>query len=290
MPELPEVETIRRDLQKALRGKLIKRLDIIYPSSLKSDEKIFKKLLVGNFFCDIRRIGKLLLFVIGEGSYFLAVHLKMTGQLVYDFQDGFLAGGHSEQINKEIMNLPNRHTRIIIIFKDGSKLFFNDLRRFGYLQVIKKEELIGVKNKFGIEPLKKEFTLENFIKIMRSSKNSKIKTTLLDQKKIAGIGNIYADEILHHSKIRPDRLVRNLTNQDLKNIFLSTEKIISQAIKYRGTTFNNYLDAKGQKGNFVKHLKVYGRKGAKCYGCGVMIKKIKQNGRGTHYCPKCQRW
>ena len=302
MPELPEVETIRRDLEKKILNKKIKDVLVLDKRSLKGESlSVFKKELKENKFIGIERRGKLLIFKLGlnllsrEGGMgyfgkFLLVHLKMTGQLIYTIHDihntiQTIAGGHSDSKNN--FKLPNNHTRVIFEFSDNSKLYFNDLRVFGYLKIVNKQELEKVKQKFGVEPLSIELTT-SFIQSFIKNKKTILKAFLLDQKNIAGIGNIYADEICFASQVLPSRRVNTLTKEEINKILKNTKKILKLAVEKRGTTFNNYRDSDGNKGNFIKYLKVFGRKGEKCKKCGNEIKKIKLVGRGTHYCVNCQ--
>jgi len=287
MPELPEVETIKKDLSILIINKKIKKIEISLKRIVKHDPKVFAKILVGNKFTRIERIGKLLIFGLANYKKYLLIHLKMTGQLIYQKNDKIIPGGHSDNI--EIEKLPNKFTRVIFNFFDGSKLFFNDARTFGYLKIVDEKELESVKNRFGIEPLTEKFKLVDFEKIIKSRKTN-IKAVLLNQQLISGIGNIYADEILFLAKVKPDREANKLIKKEIKNIFEATGKIIKNAIKYRGTTFNDYLDANGNKGNFVKFLKVYQKEGSMCLVCKKeKIKKAKVAGRGTRYCPECQK-
>jgi formamidopyrimidine-DNA glycosylase len=285
MPELPEVETIRRDLIKRIVNKKIVHLQILLKRAVKGNFSDFKKLLSGNSFKKIDRIGKLLIFSLKKGDKFLLIHLKMTGQLVYCRGNKLIGGGHSD--NNEIDCLPNKHTRAIFEFSDKGKLYFNDLRTFGYLKIVDSDELTLVKSKFGIEPLDQDFNYA-FLKGLLKNRKTNIKAILLNQNLISGIGNIYADEILFVSRVRPDRLVNTLNDKEIKAIARNAKLILEKAIKERGTTFNNYVDADGNQGNFVKLLKVYGRTGEKCKRCGGVVKKMKVAGRGTHYCAECQ--
>ncbi|MBU1178356.1 bifunctional DNA-formamidopyrimidine glycosylase/DNA-(apurinic or apyrimidinic site) lyase [Patescibacteria group bacterium] len=285
MPELPEVETIRRDLQRKIVGKKIARIQVCKPKIIKGSKTALNKTLTGNFFTKINRRGKLLILELKKGEKFLLIHLKMTGQLIYQAQGKVTAGGHGwPQIDK----LPNKYSHIIFTFVDRSQLFFNDLRQFGYMKLVDENELQEVLKKFGIEPLTKGFTWTNFQQVMAGKKTS-LKAVLLNQKLIAGIGNIYADEICFRAGVRPSRAVNKLSSAELRKIFNSCNIILKQAIKYRGTTFNDYVDADGNKGNFISRLKVYQRAGKKCQRCRrSVIEKIKIAGRGTHYCPRCQ--
>ncbi|MFH0818848.1 MAG: bifunctional DNA-formamidopyrimidine glycosylase/DNA-(apurinic or apyrimidinic site) lyase [Patescibacteria group bacterium] len=291
MPELPEVETIKQDLRKQILRKKIKSVLIRKPKLIKSNKKEFVKVLLNSKFQEIDRIGKLMIFKIVETrhgvslqSQFLLIHLKMTGQLIYQDKKNIIAGGHMNIKDQ----LPGKQTHIIFEFQDGTKLFFNDQRQFGYMKVVDTKELEKVKEKFGIEPLTPSFTWQNFNKILQNRKTS-IKAVILNQKLIAGLGNIYADEALFLAGIRPDKKVNFLLLPEKKKLFSVINPLFKKAIKYRGTTFNNYVDSKGEKGNFSRVLKVFHRDGQKCCRCGALIKKSRVAGRGTHYCPFCQK-
>lgn len=286
MPELPEVETIRRDLLKKIKGQKIDGVVVKKDNMVKGHTKTFIRKIKGQTIKNISRIGKLMIFDLGNDLNLL-VHLKMTGQLVFVKGDKVVAGGHN--IPKADNRLPNKYSHIIFTLADDSKLFFNDLRQFGYMRLVsnKIRELLVVA--YGIEPLTDSFTLDNFKKVFNSRQTS-VKAILLNQKLIAGIGNIYADEICHQAGIKPTRQAGCLTQAEIKNIYLACQIIIKKAIRHRGTTFNDYVDASGKEGNFVKLLKVYGREGQVCQRCRqAKIKKIKITGRGTHLCPKCQK-
>ena len=286
MPELPEVETIKRDLQRKIVGKKITRVKVRKAKIIKGSMSAFSKNLTGNYFARIKRRGKLLIFELKKGEQYLFIHLKMTGQLIYQDQKKIVAGGHGWP---KVDKLPNKYSHVVFTFTDKSQLFFNDLRQFGYMKLVGQEELPKVLEQFGIEPLTKNFTWANFQQVVTGKKTS-IKATLLNQKLIAGIGNIYADEICFRSRVRPNRATNKLSQAELRKIFNSCNVVIKRAIKYRGTTFNDYVDTDGNQGNFVSRLKVYQRAGKKCQRCRqAKIKKIKTAGRGTHYCPGCQR-
>lgn len=298
MPELPEVETIRVGLEKKLLNKKIIKIKADKIRMIRNDFALFKNELMGSYFLRIERIGKLLIFFINKNNKFLLVHLKMTGQLVYCSSDSFEIGGHANSLKEvkaansgkfEDICIPGKFTHIIFEFNDGSRLFFNDMRQFGYMKIVDKEELKAIKRKFGIEPLQDGFNWDNFEKIFKNRKTN-IKNILLNQQLISGIGNIYADEILFKSSIMPTRKADTLSEKELKKIFKNTEAVIKKAIKYKGTTFSDYIDSDGKKGNYSGLLKVYGRAGKKCLKCKkAEIKKIKLSGRGTSYCPVCQK-
>lgn len=291
MPELPEVETIRRDLNTKVIGKKITDVEILSAKSAHNPAAFFRKKLVGSSFKSINRRGKLLIFRLDKDT-FLLIHLRMTGQLVYVNRKEQLAGGHS--LSKKSLraavggDLPNRFTRIIINFGKKSNLFFNDLRKFGYLKIVDKKQLDDIlENNYGIEPLLDNFTWLNF-KNLFSNRRSNIKALLLNQRIIAGLGNIYVDESLFLAGINPHRLGNSLTDKELRKLYQVIPRVIKRAIDYRGTTFSDYIDSSGKKGNFSNKLKVYGRGGKACVKCGQKIKKVKLAGRGTHYCSRCQ--
>jgi formamidopyrimidine-DNA glycosylase len=289
MPELPEVETIRRDLEKKIATQKIKAIEILATKSVYNSSAEFKKILVGNNFKHIERRGKLLMFELDkiEKYAYLLVHLKMTGQLIYRNKKQILAGGHSQTAMDT--NVPNKFTRVIFTFSDGGQLFFNDLRRFGYLKLVSKEakEKI-VKNNFGIEPLTPDYIFMDFAKLF-AKRQTNVKALLLNQKLISGIGNIYADEACFDAEILPMRRASSLSSVELKKLFKAIEKVLEISIKNRGTTFNNYVDSDGNTGSHINFLKVYGRDGEKCKKCKSVILKKKHAGRGTHYCQNCQR-
>ncbi|HQL52717.1 MAG TPA: bifunctional DNA-formamidopyrimidine glycosylase/DNA-(apurinic or apyrimidinic site) lyase [Candidatus Magasanikbacteria bacterium] len=285
MPELPEVETIKQDLKERIVNKQITSVLLSKKAIIKNKRTDFIKEIKNNKFTDILRIGKLIIFVLASKKYML-VHLKMTGQLIYQQGKDIIAGGHPEP---DLEKLPNKFTRIIFEFKNGSKLYFNDIRRFGYMQIVDEVGLNEIKNKFGLEPIDKKFTFEYFQKIFEN-KNKPIKVALMDQDKIAGIGNIYASEICFEAKIKPARKAKNLSIKELKALYLASKKVLQVAIKNRGTTFSDYVDATGHAGYNISFLKVYDRKGMKCKRRdGGIINKIILGGRGSFYCPKCQK-
>lgn len=284
MPELPEVETIARDLNHELRNKTI----IAVKSS---DKKVFQlskadlKNILGRKIKSVSRRAKMIIFDLN--GFNLLVHLKMTGQLVYRSKNEIIAGGHP--IQNEGKGLPNKFTRVIINFNDKSVLYFNDVRRFGWIKLAATNEYLKLSETLGKEPLSPDFTFAYFKQSLSHKRNTTIKQGLLDQKYISGIGNIYADEVLFAARIKPTRRVKTLKPAEIKKLWLAMPKILKCAIKHRGTSFNDYVDAKGEAGNFIKYLKVYGRAGEKCKACGGVIKKIKLGGRGTHWCDPCQK-
>ncbi len=285
MPELPEVETIVQDLNKKLKGKIIKELTVLDTKALNFSVAKFRKLVVGQVIKSVRRRAKMI--IIELKNNFLLIHLKMTGQLVFKFGNSIVAGGHP--ITGVGKKLPNKFTRVTFVFNDNSQLFFNDVRRFGWIKLASGDELTKIVSDLGVEPLSKEFTLEKFREILAGKPNTTIKQAIMDQKFLAGLGNIYSDESLFLAGIKPRRKAKTLSENEIKKLWQAIPKILKYAVKYRGTSFNDYVDIRGEAGNFIKYLKVYGKAGERCRKCGSIIKKVKLGGRGTHWCDECQR-
>lgn len=284
MPELPEVETIVRDLKRELKNKKITAV-------LALDRKVFrlskeeKKKVAGKKISNIRRRAKIIIFDLGQAA--LLFHLKLTGQLVLKTKKQTLAGGHP--ITGQGQKLPNKFSRVIFKFNDHSRLFFNDVRRFGWVKLATSQGLAELDRELGVEPLSPAFTLSYFKQALSAKGKTTIKQALMEQKLFAGLGNIYADESLFAARIKPFRRVGTLKPKEIGKLWRVIPKVLNQAIKHRGTSFNDYVDARGRVGNFLKYLKVYGRAGEKCKNCGGLIKKIKLGGRGTHWCDYCQK-
>lgn len=288
MPELPEVQTIINDLNKAILNKKIADIKISKKKLIQSNYPAFQKSLKNNSIKKISRRGKLIICKLNKSDKFLLIHLKMTGQLIYQSKSKLIAGGHSDK-QSNINSLPNKQTHIIFTFQDKSKLFFNDQRQFGYMKIVDQNELENIKSQFGLEPLDKSFTLDKFKEIFKNKKGP-VKGLLLNQKFLAGLGNIYVDEVLYLAKIKPTKKINKLTQKEINAIYKNIPKLLKKAIKYRGTTFSNYRDSSGKRGNFSRLLKVYKKNDTLCPRCkNVKIKKTKVAGRGTHFCPKCQK-
>lgn len=286
MPELPEVETIRRGLAASIAHKKITAVDIHKPKQIQGDLILFRQKIIGNKIIAVDRIGKLLIFQLAQGDDFLLVHLKMTGQLIYQNKKNIVAGGHNLPIGEA---LPNKYSHIIIYFADRSVLFYNDLRQFGYLKIVPSSDKEAIKNKYGLEPLTKDFTWQNFQQVLQNKKGI-LKSILLNQKIFSGIGNIYADEICFRAGVLPSRRVEDLSLLERKKIYQACQYIIGQAVKQGGTTFSDYRTTDGAHGAYVKYLKVYGRAKKICLKCQqAKIQKYRLAGRGTHFCSHCQK-
>lgn len=287
MPELPEVETIRRGLEKTIINKKIVNINVINKAPIRGDIDNFIRTLKNNRIKKIERIGKLLMFEFEKGNYMLA-HMKMTGQLIYRFDHKIVAGGHNLPRLTEA-DLPSKYSWVIWNFEDGSNLYFNDMRKFGYLQIVDRGQKEKIFSEYGIEPLTKNFSFDNFKKVL-AGKKAPIKSVLMDQHLISGIGNIYADEICFQAKIMPNRPAGDLNKEELRTLYESTEEILDKAIESGGTTFKDYVNAHGGKGGFMEYLKVYKREKEKCLRCdkGIITKK-KIGGRESRFCPICQK-
>lgn len=272
MPELPEVETIVRSLGPGLRGRVIDRAELLFKPLLRRRPVGGLAGLAGRRVLGTRRRGKLALIAV-EGGWALVFHLKMTGQLL-------LADGQEA---------PDKHTRLIVRFRDGGpELRFRDVRKFGFLLCVSgvPEESCPELLALGPEPL--DVTLEDFRRILRPKKG-RIKSLLLDQTVIAGIGNIYADEILFDSRIHPETPAVALSAKAVVRLWESTRKILALAIEAKGSSLSDYVDADGKPGSFQFFHKAYGREGEKCGRCGASIRRAVVGGRSTFFCPKCQR-
>lgn len=288
MPELPEVETIRRDLQERLPGLIIKNVVVQLPKSVRTGVITFKQTLAGATVARVERRAKLLFFHFAtkRGSRVMVVHLKMTGQLVLTHKKDIIFGGHPILGAK---TLPNAYTRATFHFTNGDILYFNDLRQFGYLKLVTEAEAAAVAKTYGLEPLESGFALKAFLEICERRKGANLKAMLLDQAGIAGIGNIYADEACFRAKVDPHRRVGSLAPAERKALWRAIRSVLALSVKHRGTTFNTYLNVDGRAGKFWRYRQVYGRKGEPCRRCGAILKKDVVAGRGTVWCPDCQK-
>ncbi len=317
MPELPEVETVRRDLAEVITGQQITAVQV-FDTKLSMFKKVAQK-IVGKTCAQPQRRGKFLLLPFTDFGHILVIHLRMTGQMIYrnklsasqkqaasrkppvvvvfpllpektglDESDKyiFFASGHPAKI--DLYNLPDKHTRFQITFDDGGELFFNDQRRFGTAELLAPAAVEAILQPFGVEPGLPEWTLDYFTGLTNNRKTS-IKALLLNQNLIFGLGNIYADEVCFRSGVLPTRLAGELTKAEQKKIFANCDSILKEAIECRGTSIRDFVDGSGKPGGFAEKLQVYQRQGQDCFVCGTPISKIKCAGRGTHYCSKCQK-
>lgn len=266
------METVRQTLKRKILRKKIKNVNVLYERMIESDINEFKNNLIGLEFCDILRKGKWLLFEIGD--YYLCSHLRMEGK--------YFIKNHDEEINK--------HEHVIFTFTDDTELRYHDTRKFGRMNLVLKKDIDSVEGvrKQGIEPidsnLSKEYLYDAFKK-----KRLPMKTLLLDQTIISGLGNIYADEVLFASKINPLKLGNEITLDECQRIVDSSKQIIEEAIKCGGTTIKSYTSSLGVTGRFQQNLMAHKRENEQCKNCDSIIKRIVVGGRSTYYCEKCQK-
>lgn len=272
MPELPEVETIRRTLADKVSGRVIKQVDILLPRLIKWPSAAgFQALVTGKKIISMARRGKYLLFNL-DAELVMVIHLRMTGRLYY-------------VTDKEY----DKFTRIIFMLDNGAALLYADTRTLGTLYVMPREELWRISGLSGMgpEPLSAEFTLDYFQNMLKQ-RHGKIKAVLLNQKLVGGLGNIYVDESLAVAGIDPERTAADLADNEVEKLYHAINKVIEGGIIHGGTTFRDYRDGTGQSGTNQLYLQVYGRKGQPCPKCGTPIARKEVAGRGTHYCPHCQ--
>ncbi len=287
MPELPEVETVRRGLERLIIGKTIARVTSDTPKSFPNDPIEVRSFLVGARCVAIRRRAKLLM-IDWSSQYTLVVHLKMTGQLVYRGDENFGAGHPNDSL---IGELPDRSTRVELTFSDGAHLYFNDQRKFGWMKLYPTSEVeaIDFLTRVGPEPLEDIFTPEAFVARIRRRNNTTVKAAILDQTVLAGVGNIYADESLWGAKIHPATRVREITDAQLGCLLGQIKYVMNLSIEAGGSTDRNYVNAEGKRGSYIDFARVFRREGQPCpRHPEVMIEKIRVAGRGTHICPACQ--
>ncbi|MGH7486833.1 MAG: bifunctional DNA-formamidopyrimidine glycosylase/DNA-(apurinic or apyrimidinic site) lyase, partial [bacterium] len=288
MPELPEVETIRLGLARLLPGRTVEGVNFDWLKSFPNAAADVQNFLVGSKIKAVRRRGKALIIDLAD-DYSLVVHLKMTGQLVFrGAKENFGAGHPSDSLVGE---LPDRSTRVTLELDGGNRLFFNDQRKFGWMRLVPTGEVMNLDffRKLGPEPLETGFDAKVLERRSRRRANSNIKSVLLDQTVLAGVGNIYADEALWGAKLHPLALVRNIRPAQFKKLHDELVYVLRLAIEKGGSTDRNYVDASGRKGSYLNFARVFRRDGQPCPRCGTTIIKIKVAGRGTHICPHCQK-
>ena len=278
MPELPEVETIRRGLDKYIVKKKLVGIEILC-------EKSFVGEPVRGVVTGIRRFGKALIIDLDNG-FSLMIHLRMTGQLIWDGKERYAAGHPSENFTAK---LPNKQTRVVLRFEGGT-LYFNDQRKFGFIKVIKTSEVEkdAFIRKLAPEPW--NMTAEELYGRLQRHRNSVIKAVILDQTVICGLGNIYADEALFVAGIYPGRRAGTVSFVETERLIDAAREVMEKSIAAGGSTMETYVKADGTRGDYLElFAQVFHRQGKPCMRCGTEIVKTRVAGRGTHYCPVCQR-
>lgn len=304
MPELPEVETVVRGLQ-SIRGKRIVAVEVrkaklvsvgpqtLSPKRAHTSQQVraFQRVLTARSIVSVTRRAKLICIQL-TGDWVLLVHLKMAGQII-------VQNKHQRAQSIRLLNTPNapfvklpsKHTHITVRFNDGTLLHYNDIRVFGTWRAVRTVELPKVVDLagYGPEPLARGFTAKGLHKALGRRPNMPIKQALTDQTLLAGVGNIYADETLFSAKLRPTRKVKSLTSQDWQRLFRALQKVLRHAIRTHGSSVGEFIRPDGSIGTYGRYHKVYDRKGRPCPRCGTPIRRMVLGGRGTHYCPTCQR-
>lgn len=274
MPELPEVETIRKTLKELVLNKKISDIDIYWGKIIKhpDDSEYFKQLVMGQTIRDVKRKGKFLIFELD--NLMLVSHLRMEGKY-------FVNKTGTER---------DKHTHVIFNFTDGTSLNYNDVRKFGTMHVYPKENYLQVKplNQLGPDPFEINYNVEYLTeKLLKTTRF--VKAALLDQTIIAGLGNIYVDEVLFRAKIHPEKRANTLTKKQIELIYKYSYDVLKEAVEQGGTTIRSYVNGDGEMGLFQQELFVYGQENKACKSCGDTIEKFKSSGRGTHICPTCQK-
>lgn len=286
MPELPEVEIIKRGLNQKIIGKTIKVVKINTPKIFLGDSSE----LIGRKISAVNRRGKIIVFLLDDSTRII-IHLKMTGQLIFDLGgrrkslEKRVAGGHPS--SDWIGELPNKHTHAIFYFSDNSVLYFNDLRKFGYIKYY-KEKLVPELENLGIDAMSKNFS-SGYLKKKAKGRAIEVKKFIMDQGIIAGIGNIYSDEALFCAGISPKRRIDNISDKEFEKLYFCIKKVLRKGIKFGGSSYRNYVNSLGKKGSMQEHFKVYNREGEKCFGCNKRIIRIKIGGRSSYFCSGCQK-
>ncbi|WP_340012212.1 DNA-formamidopyrimidine glycosylase [Paenibacillus sp. FSL H7-0690] len=274
MPELPEVETVKRTLNELVNGKQIENVTVRLARIIRRPDDIqaFAHLLAGHSIVKVERRGKFLRIVLD--GLVLVSHLRMEGRYGLFSNDDPL----------------DKHTHVIFHFTDGTELRYTDVRQFGTMHLFQMGEDLQLPplNKLGQEPLEPSFTPERFKQIV-SGKSTKIKSLLLNQEYIVGIGNIYVDESLHRAGIHPEDSAKALTDNQLDKLHHAIVSTLAEAVNAGGSSVKSYVNGQGESGTYQQQLLIYGRKDQPCSNCGTMIEKTVVGGRGTHYCPNCQR-
>lgn len=325
MPELPEVETVRRGLERLVVGKKIVAVTHDTPKSFPNTPSDVEQFLISSTIVAVRRRAKVLLIDL-DTDYTLVTHLKMTGQLVYVqkklptgpvsasaptfekskilskagaapraatriIEKGEMRWGAGHPNDSLVNDLPDKSTRVQLTFEDGSMVFFNDQRKFGWMKLYPTLEVpnIDFMQKVGPEPLEASFTAAAFIPRIRRRSGTTIKAAILDQTVLAGVGNIYADESLWAAQIHPATRVANVTNEQLAQLLAEIKAVMNLSIELGGSSNHTYRDAEGRKGSYMQFANVFRREGLACpRHPDVLIEKIRVAGRGTHICPVCQ--
>lgn len=280
MPELPEVETVVRQLQTVLPGKVIGFIDVLKSKSMQGQTLQ----IIGKEVLSVSRKQKIIIMEL-TGNEVILIHLKMTGQLIYQGMGNRVVGGHPTR--DWINELPSKHTRVIIHFTDGSTLFFNDQRLFGWVKIVDRQEWIGYRDGMVPDVVDDTFTALYLGKVLKSSRRA-VKLVILDQGKVGGMGNIYANDALYIAGIHPNTPSNQLKMHAVIKLYNAMKQVIEAGIQAGGASYSHFVDTKGLGGHYQDQFLVYDREGQSCRTCQTKIQKISLGGRGTYYCSRCQ--
>jgi formamidopyrimidine-DNA glycosylase len=290
MPELPEVETVKRGLSRLITGLVIAGVSHDNPKSFPNAPADVEKFLIDAEIVEVTRRAKVLLIELST-KYSLVIHLKMTGQMVYRSTDGGPRFGAGHPNDSLVGELPDKTTRVTLVLSNGANVYFNDQRKFGWVRLVPTAEIpmIDFFKKVGPEPLAEDFSWQVLRERLQRRRNTNIKAALLDQSVIAGIGNIYADESLWGAKISPTTLVKDVPEAKIQALHKALRDVLQLSIDKGGSTDQHYVDAEGKRGKYLTFASVFRREGQPCPRCGAIIEKSRVAGRGTHTCPQCQK-
>lgn len=289
MPELPEVETLRRGLDALVLGKCIESVAVAWPASLDVDQSRIDALVSGRRVTSVRRRGKVLILDLDDEQHLL-IHPKMTGQLVIVVQGTTVfAGGHPSRAM--LGPMPNATTRVTFSFSADTWLYFNDQRKFGWIRLVDTASLADEEflSRLGPEPLSAAFTRRGLRERLARHPRAVIKAVILDQSTVAGVGNVYTDEALHLARIDPRRAAGSLTAVEVARLHRAIRSVIGDAVEHGGTSFVGYINEFRGRSTYLAHARVFHRDGEPCRECGTPIKRVRVAARGTSFCPYCQR-
>lgn len=280
MPELPEVETIVRRLDQVLRDKRISRIDVLRQKSFQGSPQSILNAKVEK----VSRRAKVLRIHL-QGEFSVLIHLKMTGQLIYQENGKRVGGGHPT--DDWVKALPAKHTRVVIEFKEGGTLYFNDMRVFGWMRVATEDMVNEELSRYAPDIIDPVVTPEYFQQVF-ARRSQQIKLVLMDNAVVSGVGNIYANDALHLAKVSPLRPAKSLSIQEVDRLYHAVVHVINKGIELGGATIDSYRNVEGLSGGYQYVVRVYQREGQPCIECGSSITRIKQGGRSTFYCTTCQ--
>jgi formamidopyrimidine-DNA glycosylase len=289
MPELPEVETLRRGLLATVAGKRVEGIDVLWAKSLNASAWVVDDVVVGHRIIDIRRRGKVLILDLDNG-YYLLLHPRMTGQLVVtEHGSTRFAGGHPSR--SMLAPMPNVTTRVIVRLSGGTVLFVNDQRKFARIMLVDTSALLAdpFLARLGPEPLSDDFSVMGFREQLMRHPRAPIKSVILDQATVAGVGNIYADESLHLARIHPQRRAGTLSAASVTRLHQAIRTVLDRAVEDGGTSFEDYANAFRGHGTHLASARLFRRQAQPCVVCGTRIQRTRVAGRGTNVCPRCQR-